>query len=84
MFASYLRLLSALHRAWLWLQTHLFLVQTLISITAALQQELIIPRSPSPDLVMSPVNSRNANDTNNSQSRDERIANLKVCVRQEL
>lgn len=45
----------------------------------ALQQEMIIPRSPSPDVVISPLNSRSYNNDNTqSLSRDERLAKLKV------
>ena len=47
----------------------------------ALQQEMIIPRSPTPDVVMSPLNSRSDNyDNTQSLSRDERLAKLKVRV----
>jgi hypothetical protein len=45
----------------------------------ALQAELIIPRSPSPDVVQSSMGGRSGNDTNAGPSREARLADLKVC-----
>lgn len=42
----------------------------------ALQQELIIPRSPSPDMVIGPLNPRSTNASNNDLSSEERLAQL--------
>lgn len=42
-----------------------------------LQSELIIPRSPSPDPVPSPLHARSSNGNNAAVSRDARLANLK-------
>jgi hypothetical protein len=45
----------------------------------ALQQELIIPRSPSPEVVMGPLNPRSQSTVNVALSKKQRLANLKVC-----
>jgi hypothetical protein len=48
------------------------------SLTEALRQEHIIPRSPSPEVALSPVNPRSAN--NGQLSREERLARLLLCI----
>jgi hypothetical protein len=53
----------------------------LLGLAEALQQELLIPRSPSPDLVIGPLNLRNENNANASLSKEERLAQLKVNSR---
>jgi hypothetical protein len=53
----------------------------LLGLAEALQQELIIPRSPSPDLVIGPLNLRKENNANAPLSKEERLAQLKVNSR---
>ena len=48
----------------------------LSGILEALQQEKIIPRSPSPEVIIGPLNLRSVNALNNDMSPEERLAKL--------